>query len=189
MSKQTNLRSLTESAICVAAAVVLSLFTLFTMPLGGSVTPFATLPIIIIGLRHGSKWGVSAALVFSMTQLLLGMGNVLAVPVKTFGNLALCAMLDYVLAYTVLGFTGALYRRFQQRWLGLCIAIGLTGLCRMACSVISGIVVWGPYAPEGWDIAAYSFAYNALWCVPDTAMVLIACLALTQVRKLELLPS
>jgi thiamine transporter len=171
----------------VAAAVVLSLITLFRMPLGGSVTPFATLPIIVIGLRHGSKWGVASALVFSLTQLLLGMANVLAVPAKNFESLIMCAVLDYVLAYTLLGFTGLLSRVFQNRRLGICAAIGIIGLGRLACSFLSGVLIWAPYAPEGWNVAVYSLAYNAFWCLPDTAIALVACLALTRVRTLNLL--
>ena len=186
MNRSKNLRTLTESAILVAAAVVLSLITLFRMPLGGSVTPFATLPIIMIGLRHGSKWGVAGALVFSLTQLFLGMGNVVAVPVKTMANLIMCAALDYVLAYTVLGFTGSLTRRFSNQRLGLCFAVGVTGLGRLGCSFLSGIIIWAPYTPESWNVATYSLAYNASWWLPDTVIVLAACLALTRVRALAL---
>lgn len=157
------------------------------MPLGGSVTPFATLPIIVIGLRHGSKWGVASALVFSLTQLFLGMVNVLAVPVKNFESLVMCSLLDYVLAYTILGFVSPLSRIFRNRRLGICIAISIIGLGRLACSFLSGVLIWAPFTPEGWNVAVYSLAYNASWCLPDTAIALVACLALTRVRVLNLL--
>ena len=186
MAGNRNLRILTESAILVAAAVVLSLITLFRMPLGGSVTPFATLPVILIGLRHGVRWGVAGALVFSLTQLFLGFGNVLAVPAKTVVNLAMCAFLDYVLAYTFLGLTGALTRGFNNRRPGLCAAIGITGVGRLACSFLSGVIIWAPYTPQGWNVAVYSLAYNVSWWLPDTVIVLVACLALTRVRALAL---
>ena len=188
-TESKNVRKLTESAILVAAAVVLSLITLFKMPLGGSVTPFSTLPIVLIGLRHGSKWGVAGALVYSVTQLMLGMGNVLAVPVKTAANLVMCAALDYVVAYTILGFTGSLAKKLNNNQLGLCAAICITGLGRLASSFLSGVIIWAPYAPEGWSVAGYSLAYNASWCLPDVAIVLVACLALSRVRALKLLPS
>jgi len=180
---------LTESAILIAAAVVLSMITLFRMPLGGSVTPFATLPIIVISLRHGTKWGVATALVYSLSQLFLGMANVAAVPVKTVWNMALCAILDYVLAYAFLGFTGAIARRFRRPAWGLSAGIAVTGLGRLACSFLSGIIIWGAYAYEGWNVAIYSLAYNAAWCVPDTAITLVVCLLLAQVRALGLFPA
>lgn len=180
---------LTESALCVAAAAALSMITLFRMPLGGSVTPFATLPIIAISLRHGAKWGVAAALVFGLSQLLLGMANVVAVPVKTLGNMILCATLDYVLAYTLLGFTGSIAHRFNRPVTGIPAGILVTGCGRLACSVLSGVVIWGPFAPAGWNVASYSLAYNAAWCLPDTAITLVACLALARVRALGLFPA
>jgi len=182
-----NINTLTESAILVATAVVLSLITLFRMPLGGSVTPFATLPIIVISLRHGFKWGVASALVFSLTQVVLGMSSVMAVPARNLGSILMCVALDYVFAYTLLGFAGPIPKSFRNRRLGVSAAVGLTGLGRLACSFLSGVIIWAPYAPEGWNIAAYSLVYNASWCVPDTIITLIACLALTHVRSLSLL--
>ena len=188
MQTKKSILVLTESAILVAAAVVLSMITLFRMPLGGSVTPFATLPIIVVGLRHGTKWGVATALVFSLSQLLLGFANVAAVPVKTVWNMALCALLDYVLAYTFLGFAGAIARRFNKPVWGLSAGVAITGLGRFACSFLSGIIIWGAYAKAGWNVAVYSLAYNAAWCAPDTAITLAVCLTLAQVRALGLIP-
>lgn len=180
---------LAESSVCVAAATALSLVTPFTMPLGGSVTPFATLPIIIIGLRHGAKWGVLGAMAFSLVQLLLGMRNVAAVPVQTVWHMALCALLDYVAAYTVIGFTGSIAKAFKQPVFGIAVGIALTGFGRLLCSFLSGILIWGPFTPPEWNVWVYSLAYNAAWCLPDVGIALIACLLLTRVRALDLLPN
>ena len=179
---------LTESALCVALSVVLSMITLFKMPMGGSVTPFATLPVIIVGLRHGAKWGVSVALVYSLSQLLLGMSNVAAVPAQTFLHMALCAMLDYVIAYTAVGLTGPIAVKFRRSVPGLSVAIVSTGLMRLACSFLSGVLIYGVYAPEGSSVALYSLAYNATWCLPDIGVTLAACLLLSRVRALALFP-
>ena len=188
MNINKKVQTLAESALCVAVAMVLSLFTLFKMPLGGSVTPFATLPIIIVGLRHGAKWGVASALVFSLAQLLLGISNVAAVPVRNVWNMFLCAALDYVAAYTLLGFAGTIARRFGGRAAGICAGVVLTGLGRLACSFFSGIIIWGAYAPEGWGVGVYSLAYNAAWCLPDVAITLAACLVLSRIRALGFMP-
>jgi thiamine transporter len=188
MNTNQKTRILAESAICVAAAVVLSLFTLFRMPLGGSVTPFATLPIIVIGLRHDTKWGVAGALTFSLTQLLLGVSNLAAVPVRTMLNLLLCAALDYIIAYTIIGFTGGIARRFHNRAIGLSVGIIITGLGRLACSFLSGVLIWGSFKPDDWSLAYYSLAYNATWCLPDVALTLVAALLLTRVRSFIIFP-
>jgi thiamine transporter len=187
--KENNTRVLTESAMCVAVAVVLSLFSLLPhLPWGGSVTPAATLPIIVVSLRRGVKWGVTAALAYSLIQLLLGFSNVVAVPAQTLGSMAMCALLDYVLAYTVLGLAGGLARRVPRREAGLVVAILLTGLGRYLGSVLSGVVVWGEYAWEGWSVVPYSLAYNAIWCWPDVVIALIVGLLLLRVPALGIMP-
>jgi thiamine transporter len=187
--KEINSRVLTESAMCVAVAVVLSLFALLPhLPWGGSVTPAATLPIIIVSLRQGVKWGVAAALAFSLTQLLLGFSNVVAVPAQTLASMVSCALLDYVLAYTIIGLTGGIARRFARREVGLAVAILVTGLGRYLCSVVSGVALWGEYAWDGWSVVPYSLAYNAIWCWPDVAVALIAGLLLLRVPALDIMP-
>jgi thiamine transporter len=188
MNNNKKIWALAESSVCVALATVLSLITLFKMPMGGSVTPFATLPIIVISLRRGVKWGVASALVFSLIQLLLGMSSVAAVPVKNFGYMALCALLDYVLAYTFVGTTGYIARKSQNHTLGITIGVLATGLGRLLCSFLSGILIWAAFTPEGWTVWYYSLAYNATWCLPDVVVTLVACLLLLRVRALGLFP-
>ena len=50
-TKQGNILRLTESAIMIAFATVLSEIKLLEMPMGGTVTAFSMLPIIIIAYR------------------------------------------------------------------------------------------------------------------------------------------
>jgi thiamine transporter len=187
--KKSNTKILTESAMCVALAVVLSVLSFFLhMPWGGSVTPAATLPIIVVSLRHGVKWGVLAALAYSLTQLLLGFSNLMAIPARTLGSMVICALLDYILAYTLVGLAGGIARRFSKRALGLAVAILATGLGRYLCSVISGVAIWGEYAWEGWNVLPYSLAYNAIWCGPDVAITLVVGLLLLRVPVLDIMP-
>ena len=152
-------------------------------------TPFATLPVIVIGMRHGVKWGVSSALVYSLLQMFLGISNFAYIPARTAGTLILCAALDYIVAYTLIGFTGAIARKFKTQTAGISIGIVSTGLCRLACSFLSGVLIWGAYAWDGWSVVPYSLTYNALWCLPDTALTLAACLLLVHISSFELLPS
>jgi thiamine transporter len=188
MKELSKTRVLTECAVCVALSVVLSLITLFRMPLGGSVTPFQMLPVIVVSLRHNAKWGLLSAFVFGMTQLALGVSSVTAVPVRTFGYMALCAALDYVVAYTFLGLAGPVARKVDKRPSGAIIGVLAAGAGRLLCSWISGVAIWGPYAPEGWNVAVYSLAYNAAWCVPDVAITLAGCLVLLNVKAFDIFP-
>ena len=179
---------LVEGALMVALAFILSIIPFIELPWGGSITLFSTLPIFIMSLRHGAKWGVGTAAVYSLLQLTQGMDSVVAVPAKTIFTMVLCALLDYVLAYTVLGFTGPIARRFKNPTGGLAVGICATGLVRYLLSVLSGILLWGQWAWDGWPVWIYSFAYNALWCLPDLAIVLAAALLLSRVKALGLIP-
>ena len=71
--KKTDLKNLTECSIMIALATVLSLFKLVDYPAGGSVTLASMLPIAAIAYRHGLKWGISAATVTGVLQMLLGL--------------------------------------------------------------------------------------------------------------------
>ena len=87
---------LVEGAMMVALGVVLSLIPFFHMPWGGSVTCFSTLPLIVMSLRHGLKWGVFTGAVFGAAHALMGMSSVAAA--GSFGAMILCVLLDYFFA-------------------------------------------------------------------------------------------
>ena len=67
--KKSNLtlRALTEGAIFVAAAQVLSMLKLWEMPWGGSVT-LAMIPLFVYAVRWGLGPGLLAGFVFGVLQ-------------------------------------------------------------------------------------------------------------------------
>lgn len=78
MSEKTQI--LTESAIMIALATVLSLLKIWEAPYGGSVTVVSMAPIIILSMRRGVKTGLMAGFAHSIIQLLLGLNNVAWIP-------------------------------------------------------------------------------------------------------------
>ena len=186
-------RILVECAILAALAFVLAyvsdLFP-FRMPLGGTITFFSSAPIIIASLRHGIKWGIPTALVFSFAQLLMGLKNFAYLP-RSLGPVVGCAMLDYILAFTVIGLAGLIFNRFKNQTVGIVFAVLATGAGRLFFSFISGILLWESGVAEDWmhGLVAWSLSYNALWCVPDVILALIAVLVLANVKPLKLLPN
>ncbi|MDL2293222.1 energy-coupled thiamine transporter ThiT [Ruminococcaceae bacterium OttesenSCG-928-D13] len=185
-SQMSRTAILVEGALMVALAFVLSMIPFIELPWGGKISFFSTLPIFMMSLRHGGRWGVGTAAVYSLAQLLQGMEHV--VVVGTLFAMVLCALLDYVVAYTVLGFAGPISRRFKSPTTGLVAGIAITGLGRYICSFFSGWILWGSWAWEGWPAWGYSLAYNALWCLPDLAIVLVAAVLLSRVKALGMLP-
>ena len=66
---------LTESAVMIALAFILSFLKVVDMPYGGSVTAFSMLPIIIIAFRYGTGWGLATGFAFSLLQMLMGLSD------------------------------------------------------------------------------------------------------------------
>ena len=174
LAKHKQLLILVECAIMIALAFVLGFLPLPSWPNGGSVS-VTSLPLIYISYRHGLKWGLITGFVHSVLQLLTGWyappaGTALAV----FG----CVMLDYVLAFTVLG-TAAVFVPLggKKRLAGYGIGAAAANLGRFVCSFLSGVLLWGSYAPEGQAVWIYSLTYNAGYMIPN-AIVSAVCIVL-----------
>ena len=106
-SRSQQIRTLCECALMIALAVGLSYIVLIRMPFDGTVTAFSMLPICLISVRHGIKWGLGSAFCYSWFQIL--QGGVFGYGL-TPGMLIASLFLDYILAFTVLGLAG-LFRR------------------------------------------------------------------------------
>ena len=66
-------KTLTEAAILIAAAQVLSYISIPPVANGGSID-CAMLPIILFAVRHGAGWGTGTGLVYGVLQYVLGHG-------------------------------------------------------------------------------------------------------------------
>jgi len=169
-----SVRALTESAILVALGVILSHLVLFRMPQGGSVTPFAMLPVIVIGIRHGLKWGLGSGFVFACLQMIR---QFWPPPTGTLEGYIAVVMLDYIIAYSVLGLSGL----FKGKKFGLIYAIPMCIALRFLSHFVSGLVVWNIYAGEQ-PVWLYSLIYNGSYMgvelVITTAVGAVLCTAL-----------
>ena len=95
-----------ECALLLALGVGLSFIIIWEMPMGGSITLASMLPILLIGIKYSPKWSFGCAFIYSLFQLLQAImhGNVF-VYCETWDIVVLCALLDYILPFTVLGLT------------------------------------------------------------------------------------
>jgi thiamine transporter len=162
MTKNLNnpTRMLTESAIMIGLAVVLSLFAVFKLPNGGSVTIGSMLPILLISFKYDFKWGLLTAFAYSLLQMAMGF---YPPPVQDFYSFALVILLDYVIAFSVLALAGPLYRRFTgsvNPRVGMTVSCLICFCLRFLCHFLSGIIIWDVYAPEGQSVWLYSLLYN-----------------------------
>ena len=174
-------RRLTETAIMIALAGALSYVQIFSLPMGGSVTLFSQVPIIIIGYRYGWKWGCVTGVIYGLLEMLLqGLGNFSYV--KGIGAYLILIFADYVVAFMVLGLGGGLFKKVVSNQ---SVALGLGALVasalRFLCHFISGVTIWGEYA-DGWkSVWVYSLGYNGSYMAAEAAISVIGVVLLSLV--------
>ncbi len=180
--KNTNIRKCAECAVMIALATVLSYLTIFKAPYGGSVTAFSQVPIVIIGYRHGFKWGALTGVVYGILQMLLqGLGNFAYV--SGIGSYLILIFFDYILAFGVLGIAGAFFRGMfksnrQLQPVALGISAVVASALRLLCHFISGVTIWGEYA-DGWkSVWVYSLAYNGFYMLFEAIITVVGVVAL-----------
>jgi thiamine transporter len=156
-------RVLTDAAIAVALSFVLGLFVLFKMPFGGSVS-LEMIPLILLALRQGWKVGVVAGAAYGLLDL----------AIDPFVVHPLQLLLDYPLAFGVLGLAGLFKPTVQGAVLGATVAV----LARFLCHFLSGVVFFASYAPDGWNPFVYSAAYNAAYLAPSLLIAIVVVVVL-----------
>lgn len=181
-NKSSRIHILTECAIMVALATVLSYLKIWNSPYGGSVTVLSMAPIILLSVRRGVKVGLGAGFVYSLIQLLQSLTNVSYMP--TAPAVVACIAFDYILPFTLLGL-GGMFRgiRFSRnevtsRMFATALGALTVTLIRYVCHVLSGALLWYEldlvwYADDPTHIVnrygqwVFSMVYSAIYMVPE----------------------
>lgn len=173
----------------VALAAVLSYIRIFKLPWGGSITLVSMLPIMLYSIRHGIKKGLGAAFAFSLIQLFQGISDGLFAWGLTPLMLVACILIDYIFAFSVLGFAGLFSKNGLAGYIG---GTALAGLLRFLCHFLSGVIIWHSFGElwEGFSTEnewLYSLLYNGAYMLPEIIFTQIAAAALfklPQTKKL-----
>lgn len=174
--KKSSVEKLVTSAIMLALATVLSIMKIFEMPMGGSITLFSMLPICLISYRYGVKQGLLVGFVHGLLQLLLGVGGLRGLDLITVVG---AVFLDYLIAFSVLGFSGTFRNSNMKSPLSFAIGCGLAGFLRFICHFLSGYLLWAIWADKiGWAAIIYSFQYNISYMGIETLITIIGALIL-----------
>lgn len=168
---------LTESAMMIALATLLSMAKLLEMPYGGSVTMASMLPLVIVAYRYGTKWGLLTGFAFGAVQFALGTKNIGYLPVKNFASVATLIIADYLLAFAVLGFGGIFRKPCKNQATALIFGSVLVAILRYVCHVISGWTVWAQFDLTKAGLL-YSLSYNATYMLPEMLILVVAALFL-----------
>ena len=157
-----SVKQLTVSALCLALAFVLSNVKLFKLPMGGSVTVFSMFFVTYIGYLYGPRVSLSAAFAYGLLQMIVD-PYIISVPQM------LC---DYVLAFTALGVAGFFHNTKYGMFKGYVAGV----LGRFIFAVLSGVVFFADYTPEGMSPLGYSAAYNGSYLGAEAFLTVVVLL-------------
>ncbi|MCU7210363.1 energy-coupled thiamine transporter ThiT [Turicibacter sanguinis] len=156
--QNSKTKKLVEMSILVALAFVLdyvaNIYSGWFWPFGGSIS-ISLVPLAVIAFRYGWVAGFLSGFTMGLLQLLTG--AYIMHPIQV--------LFDYPLPYAVLGFAGFFASKVNvvevgQRSLYIWLATGIGSIARLVCHIISGVVFFADYAPEGMNPVVYSVGYN-----------------------------
>ncbi len=180
---KSKILPLIEGAFVIAMGVVLSYAIIFKLPWGGTITLLSMLPVGIYSIKYGVKKGIMISFIFSLFQFLQGIGDGIFAWGLTPVMLISCIFLDYILAYTFIGFAGIFRSKGIKGWVfGMAAAITM----RFICHFISGAVIfhsagklWDGFATE--NTYLYSLIYNGCYMLPEMIFTCIGAFVMFRV--------
>ncbi|MBQ2730831.1 MAG: energy-coupled thiamine transporter ThiT [Clostridia bacterium] len=206
--KQLSVRRLTTTAILIAISVILAFLSDalgLRLPFGGSLTLASMLPLVVASYLYGVRWGLATSFVYALMQMLILSWHTVSaffIPgsdsYTALWQALLICLIDYVIAYTVIGFSGSVRRLKKKVALPLGAFIGLS--LRYLAHVVSGAIFYGAWAEwffeEGSELPAsfnvfflenfsgaglsiaYSVVYNGLYLIPEIILTTICAAAI-----------
>lgn len=211
---------LTTSAVMLALAMVLAmvcaLIPFLNLPFGGGFTVASMLPVVIISYMYGMKWGFFSAAIYSVIQIVmdlyLGKGSTLIAlfmpnseDYMGIGAAIAILIIDYLVAYTLLGFGGA-FRKMKNKTLALTLGVVLALSLRYLAHIVSGYIFYGAwaewfftqdnfYAIGGWILDTfsgeglaiiYSIFYNGLYMIPEIVITAVASVIVSRLPVIKI---
>lgn len=200
--KKQKLYWLVESALMIALGIVLELVSKMIipeMPFGGQVTIVSMLPVILVSWKYGIAKGLVTGFVYSLIEMMLGAKTVSAafLPVEEDGlgiwGAILMLVLDYIVAYTVLGLASMYKKAIKKNWISLALGAFTVLVLRYASHIASGYILYGAWAEwfftqdgfYAWGQTilnkfsgnmlslVYSVIYNGFYMIPEIIITTI----------------
>ena len=134
-------------AMFSAISFILYMIQFIRYPQGGGITLFSMLPIMLLAILYGRNAGLTGGLIFGLLKLLNG---AYVVHPAQF-------LLDYILSNMALGLAGEFGKDSKVDMFKGCL---FASSISVLVNIISGVVFFGQYAPEGMNIVVYSSIYN-----------------------------
>ncbi|MBO4940759.1 MAG: energy-coupled thiamine transporter ThiT [Clostridia bacterium] len=183
----TKTKKLTLSAILTALAFVLVMVSkVLPAPWaeGGNITIASMVPIIMVSVILGTKWGLFSGFVFSLIQMLTGF---YVPPATTIWSFLGVVLLDYVFAFSCLGLASFFVKIMGNKGWAIPLSGTIVTGIRYALHVLSGLLIWGAFADTD-CVLIYALLYNGSYMIPEMIIttVVLALLAPKLKEKYEL---
>lgn len=159
-----------NASLCIALSFILSYVKLYEMPQGGSITLASMIPILMFSYAYGVAPGLMIGFAYGLLQFI--QGGWFIHPVQF--------LLDYPLAFSMLGFAG-IGRKLPDSW-GMFPGILTAVFLRFLCAFLTGVFFWGESISEQ-SIWIYSAVYNGAYLIPETIICIVIAM-IPQIRKL-----
>lgn len=171
--KENKVGLMAEIGVAVALSAVLNFIPLFKMPYGGSIN-LEMLPILIVALRWGGIPGLLTGVVYGFVQL----------AVDPYIVHPLQMLLDYPLAYMMVGLAGFFPVKYNDSkvtlYKSVFVGVIVGGLGRFIAHLLTGVIFFANFAPEGQNAWVYSTIYNGLYIIPS---IIISYLLIVTILK------
>ena len=164
-------------AMLIALSTVLSEIKI-PKAFGGSVTLFSMVPVCLIGILYGLRWGLPSCCLYGGIQLLLGLKN-LSYATGWHAVLAII-FLDYLLAFSGLCLSGVFCRKVKNQSVACGIGVALGCVLRFVCHFITGVTVWRDASASFAASAVFSLTYNATYMLPELVLTTVGVVLLVQ---------
>ena len=216
-----NTQRMTTSAVMLALAAILAmvcaLVPFLNLPFGGGFTVASMLPIIIVSYMYGVKWGLFTSVVYSLIQIVmdlyLGKGSTIIAlfmpngeDFMGYGAAIAILIIDYFVAYSVLGFGGVFRKKIKNKALALSLGVVIALSLRYLAHIVSGFIFYGAWAEwffsqenfysiGGWILNSfsgkalaliYSVFYNGLYMIPEIVITVVAAIAVSKIPIIKI---
>ena len=218
MNTTFKTQRMTVSAVMLALstvlAVVCELIPFLNLPFGGGFTVASMLPVIIISYMYGIRWGLFTSFTYSCIQIIISMimgKTVIALFTPSSDDYMGIAIafaiifIDYLLAYTVLGFGGIFRNKIKSKVLAIVLGVIVALSLRYICHIISGYIFYGAWAEwffsqEGFYAVGekilvafsgkglallYSVFYNGLYMIPEIIITSIVATVVSNISYIK----
>ena len=203
-------------ALATTLALVCAYIPFLNLPFGGGFTVASMLPIVIIAYMYGTKWGLFSAFCYSLIQIVLSLtqgasGTVMMLFMPNsegfmgYGAAILILLIDYFVAYTVLGLGGIFRNKINNKTTAIVVGVVFALFLRYLAHIASGYIFYGAWAEwfftqEGfyeiggvivnaldgeWLSLVYSVFYNGLYMIPEIVITAIAAVPISYIPAIK----